>query len=330
MNSLHHNLPQKAYLMAYRLLLPRRYGRYLDKAAGDKDKCHEALLHGTFYEEYDAFGFAHKDEGQRRTYLTDAVRDKIARRINSRKGNRLINNKYLTWQALQPFYRRRVELLTPATLADILAWGEAEGQLVLKPVDQCGGRGIRLLDTGSPASGWRQELNDCLSQRQRYIVEQRIVPHPFMARYHPSSINTVRYNTIRHGDGVQCFGAFFITGRAGHFVNNGAQGGVVAQIDPATGRILTDGCDKRGRRYAAHPDSGVPFKDEQFPQWEQLVRLTADMARCVKGCTYVAWDMTLTPDGWEPVEANLGEFTAQQTCLGRGLRHDFEKAVYGG
>lgn len=73
----HYSCRATAYLRAYRLLLPRRYNRYLERADGNVDKCHETLLHGTFYEEYDAFDFAHKDDAQRRAYLTDAVRDKI-------------------------------------------------------------------------------------------------------------------------------------------------------------------------------------------------------------------------------------------------------------
>jgi hypothetical protein len=44
------------------------------------------------------------------------------------------------------------------------------------------------------------------------------------------------------------------------------------------------------------------------------------------GMTYIGWDMALTLEGWEPVEANRGEFVAQQTTLGRGLRKDFERA----
>ena len=42
--------------------------------------------------------------------------------------------------------------------------------------------------------------------------------------------------------------------------------------------------------------------------------------------TYIGWDFALTPDGWEPVEANRGEFVAQQVTLQRGLRREFETA----
>ena len=44
--------------------------------------------------------------------------------------------------------------------------------------------------------------------------------------------------------------------------------------------------------------------------------------------TYSAWDMALTPEGWATVEANCGEFVAQQRALGRGFRKEFESMVF--
>jgi hypothetical protein len=49
------------------------------------------------------------------------------------------------------------------------------------------------------------------------------------------------------------------------------------------------------------------------------------MALRMPSMTYIGWDLALTPDGWEPVEANRGEFVAQQMTQGRGLRKEFEK-----
>ena len=40
---------------------------------------------------------------------------------------------------------------------------------------------------------------------------------------------------------------------------------------------------------------------------------------------YIGWDMALTPGGWEPVEANRGEFVAQQVTQRRGMRKEFEQ-----
>ena len=86
----------------------------------------------------------------------------------------------------------------------------------------------------------------------------------------------------------------------------------------------TDAYDEHGIAHSVHPDSGIPYKGEPIPCWRALVDLSKSMAENIPEMTYIGWDMALTPDGWEPVEANRGEFIAQQITQGRGLRHEFE------
>lgn len=317
------SLAGRLYLWVYRRLLPKRYGQYLARAGGDRDMCHEALLHGTFYEEYRLYDFANKGEAERRTYLTDAVRNRICLKVNSVEGERVVMNKRLTYQALSEFYHRRLLPLDTPHLDEAVAMGLSDGALVLKPVGSCGGRGVMLLE-GHSREVWLKQLEPYVNPAPQYIVEQRIIQSPDMGCFNTSTVNTIRINTIQRNGRVVHFTAFVLMGRAGSFVNNGAQGGLFAAIDTATGQVITDAFDEKGLRYAAHPDSGEPLRGRFIPQWTELLGITESMARRIKGCTFVAWDMSLTPQGWVLVEANRGEFVAQQITLGRGLRRDFE------
>ena len=310
------------YILLYKTLLPRRYRKYLLRAEGNIDMCHEALLHGTFYEEYAAYGFATKNEAERRTYLTDAVRDKICRRVNSRQGNHIVTNKYATYCQLRQFYHRKVWLLNGKTnLDEIIRVGIDRGQLVAKPADKCGGRGVKLLTATS-----KKEWHHLLSDKQGWIIEECIQQVPVMAQWNPSSVNTIRMNTFCHKDSIQVFTAFIRTGRKGSFVDNGLQGGLFASIDTVSGVIFTDGYDERCIAHAVHPDSSVPYKGTAIPRWDEAVALAKEMALAMPGMTYIGWDLALTTDGWEPVEANRGEFIAQQITQGHGLRKEFEQA----
>lgn len=310
------------YLLLYKTLLPRRYRYYLQRARGNTDMCHEALLHGTFYEEYEVYGFAAKNASERREYLTDAVRDKICLRVNSREGSRIVANKYLTYTTLQRYYHRHVWLLHgEEAMETVVRAGMTQGCLVAKPADNCGGRGVELL-TASTESGWRRLLAD----REGMMVEECIRQVPELAQWNPSSVNTIRINTFRRGNNVEVFTAFIRTGRKGSFVDNGLQGGLFASIDTDTGVIFTDGYDEKCVVHTAHPDSSVPYKGVAIPRWNEAVALAKAMALAMPCMTYIGWDLALTSDGWEPVEANRGEFIAQQITQGRGLRREFEQA----
>ena len=317
------------YLLLYKTLLPSKYRHYMQLAGGNADKCHETLLYGTFYEEYDLYGFDTKSNAERREYLTDAVRDRICHRVNSRKGERIVANKWKTYQLWNDFYHRKVWLIRcPQDMESLSHQTLGNDDLVVKPIDQCGGRGVRLIraaDNNTTLTLLKQTMMRRGRMEQPWIVEERIEQEESLAQWNNDSVNTIRMNTFNHGGNVRQFTSFIRTGRKGSFVDNGAQGGLFASIDTDTGIIYTDGFDERGQHYPVHPDSHIPFRGQQIPQWDTLLKLTMDMARRLPDMTYIGWDMALTPLGWVLVEANRGEFVAQQVTQGHGLRRAFEQ-----
>lgn len=316
------------YITLYKLLLPRRYQNYLRRADGDVNKCHECLYYGTFYEEYDVYDFAHKSDAERRTYLTDAERNRLCEKANNCRQQAVVMDKYRTAKLYEDCYKR------PFMLVDgkedrkrFVKFCIPLGEVVAKPTDECAGRGVRLFRESTP-EGWERCFEKLISEKRRFIVEQRIRQDAFTARW-SSSVNTVRVNTFQHNGQVEIFTSFIRTGRKDAFVDNGAQGGLFASIDDNTGVLITDGYDEHGNRYVVHPDSQVPFKGEQMPRWGELRAMATLLALRLPKVVYVGWDLALTPDGWVLMEANKGEFIAQQITLGRGLRKEFEERLKG-
>lgn len=317
------------YITLYKLLLRRRYNDYLRRADGDTDKCHEALLYGTYYEEYDSYDFAHKTAAERRAYLTDAYRNRLCRRYNDTRQQAVIMDKYLTAEMFRDYYHRQFMLCeSDAQREAFVSFGMREGRLVVKPVGDCAGRGVRMVAADSE-SLWRSHYSRMMEEGKRFIVEQLIVQLPAMARWNGSSVNTVRINTMNYRGLVRVLTANMRCGSAGCFVDNCAQGGYCANIDPATGRIITAATSKGPEQYAAHPDSGIPFEGEVIPHWKELLQAATDMALMLPKLRYVSWDLALTADGWTLVEANKGELIADQRNLGRGLRREFEEMIKG-
>ena len=317
------------YITLYKLLLHNKYKDYLRRADGDTDKCHETLLHGTYYEEYDSYDFAHKTPAERREYLTDAYRNKLCHRYNDARQQAVIMDKYLTAEKYRDYFKRQYMLCESEDERDaFISFGMREGRLVVKPVDECAGRGVRMAVADNEKQ-WNSHYTWMMTVGGRYIVEQLIVQLPSMARWNESSVNTVRINTMNYQGTVRVLTANMRCGAAGRFVDNCAKGGYCANIDPATGRIITSATSKGPEKYTAHPDSGIPFEGEVIPQWDELLQATTDMALRLPRLSYVSWDMALTAEGWTLVEANKGELIADQRNLGRGLRREFEEMIKG-
>ena len=298
-----------AYIWLYRLLLPHRYSDYLQRAEGNVDKC-------------DSYDFAHKTPAERRTYVTDAYRNRLCRRINNAKQQAVVMDKYRTAVMFNDYYHRKFMLCTDEGQSDdFVRFGMEEDWLVVKPIDDCAGRGVQLLHAVDE-QGWRSHYRQMLEQGRRYIVEQRIVQMPSMARWNESSVNTVRINTLNHDGTIRVLTANIRCGCRGAFCDNCAQGGYCANIDPASGIIITSATSKGPEKYDRHPDSGIAFVGEQIPCWQQLLDAAFDCARRLPKLVYVSWDFALTTDGWTLVEANKGELIADQRNLGRGLKKE--------
>lgn len=293
-----------------------------------QDMMRETIVHGTYFEEYLNYHFKEKTDAQRREYLTDSVRNDLCKRINDEEKQALLLNKYRAYLHFKEFYGR--EALLAGSGEDktaFLDFAGRHGEAVAKPIDQCAGRGITHLCFSDKESWSRWYDEEVAAKGMPMVIEECIQQDEGMGAWHPSSVNTIRANTILKDGQFSLFSAFMRTGRNNSFMDNCGQGGLLAAIDTDTGIVLTDGCNEKSERYPSHPDSLKRFQGAQIPQWDELKVFAEKLARHIHELTFVAWDLALTPKGWVMVEGNKGQFMVQQICLGRGIRKDFEQAA---
>lgn len=157
-------------------------------------------------------------------------------------------------------------------------------------------------------------------RHQGFLLEERIVGHPGLAKFNPSSVNTCRVVTfLKHDGEVSIALAVLRIGVKGKNTDNWHTGGIAASIDPRTG-IIGEGAIRPefgGTRHASHPDSGITFKGEKIPDWEKIAALTMKAARMTPFIRTVGWDVAPTPEGPVIIEANFNWGPVMcQSCLG--------------
>lgn len=280
------------------------------------------LAYGYSRQEYFCYGFAEKAPAERRAFLSERESVLLSYRWNDLDGMTLLNDKYRTCRLFCEFFGR--EAVAVRGLGDGAAFARfvaAHPVFAVKPLAGSRGEGVEKID-------WRaagitvEELFRSLLARGGVLAEELIRQSAALARFHPASVNTVRVVTFRDkNDGVS-YDCFLKTGRSGSFVDNGAAGGVLAGIDPLTGTVVTDGVDESGRRWASHPDTGVPFRGALLPEWEALLALCRRLSAVLPAVRLTGWDLAHTENGWLLVEANgQTELIGPQAVFGRGLRH---------
>ena len=284
------------------------------------------LAYGYSKEEYFCYGFDRIPKRDRRAFLSERESVLLSYRWNDPDGMAAFHDKYQTYRRFGAFFgREAVAVRSPEDLPVFLRFAEAHPVFTVKPLTGARGEGVEKTDLRAGGAA-AEELFRTLLSRGGAMAEELIRQSGDLARFHPSSVNTVRSITLRRGNGELSYFCFLKTGRGDSFVDNGAAGGIMAGIDPLTGRLATDGIDEKGRRYPTHPDSGVTFRGFQLPDWEGLLSLCRSLAAETPAVRLTGWDLAHTDNGWILVEGNgQTELIGPQAAFGRGLRGELTK-----
>ena len=105
-------------------------------------------------------------------------------------------------------------------------------------------------------------------------------------------------------------------------VDNLAQGGLAAPLDPVNGTICGCALQKHDRLgviyFNQHPTTGQVFSGFQVPMWKEAVELAIQAHHTFPSIHFVGWDIAILPKGPVLVEGNA-LFDTDLTVLPHGL-----------
>ncbi|HEY3382155.1 MAG TPA: sugar-transfer associated ATP-grasp domain-containing protein [Vicinamibacterales bacterium] len=209
-------------------------------------------------------------------------------------------------------------------------------RLIMKPVSGAAGRGICLL-IAHPEEPQVQSRSATMplpaySLGERYLLQEVLTQHESIARLYPHSINTVRTLTLltRSGEPM-IISAVMRFGVGGAFVDNWSAGGVAVGVDPSEGTLMRWAYDKHGRRFAAHPTTGVTFEGTRVPFWGEVIDLSERVQVTLPDYRLVGLDVAITPAGPKVIEVNgnpdlvFQEQTAGPLLRNRRVLEEFDR-----
>lgn len=272
-------------------------------------------------EEYFLYDFPSLTEQEKNEYVGDIERTvHCARLYNSSKSGRIFMNKLKTYELFKPFFRRDlIEIRSERDYEKFLSFVKSHSTFLVKPSESSRGDGI-YEETVTPDA--YKEVFHGLLEKTPCVLEELINQADGMAKFHPESVNTIRYATfLTGGDSYETIACFVKIGRGSSIVDNGGAGGLLAAVDEKTGQITTAGRSEHNEVYEVHPDTGVQIKGGRIPHWNELKDMVEKLVQILPDQRYVGWDLALSKDGWVLVEGNSGgQFVGPQISLKKGIR----------
>lgn len=301
--------------------------KYIADLQKDMIKCY--FLYGINANEYFVHRFESKSNALRKEYISKRDKNYACRfRECGLETFNLLNDKYRFYSLTKTFFKRDVcKVENTDDRIDFINFASKHIRCIAKPLSSSLGNGCQILNIDNADLEFEKLL-----KQNKWILEELIEQNEKMALWNASSVNTVRICSfrLRNGEIKQIY-PFLRMGRKGSLVDNAGHGGIYVSLNSVTGEICSKGMDKVGNIYDEHPDSHIKFDKWAVPQWEDLVKLSAEVHKSLpKEHIYVGFDFALDKEkGWVVIEGNWGDFICQQSSLGRGLRKDFINAIKG-
>lgn len=135
------------------------------------------------------------------------------------------------------------------------------------------------------------------SYGKNFIIQERIKQHDTMALLNPTSLNTLRVLSYRQGNEVYILYVVVRIGREGKSVDNETAGGINADIDLATGRILDCAYGTPSEKRIATTDVGTVLKGFQIPSFDKVVSEVKVLHLRLPYFNLVGWDFGIDESG---------------------------------
>ena len=190
--------------------------------------------------------------------------------------------------------------------------------LIMKPAlgTSCGERIMRFNRVGNgyqDLSGRTLDREYLLGYDKDWILQQCIVPHPFMLQFCSTAVSTLRlavYRSVVDGQSAVT-GAVLRVGREGTIVDNTSAGGCYVGISLKSGTLQRSFYDVRGNGRSVWNQVDLTKQTFTVPNWQAILSMAHRVAAKIPDHHLLALDIALNEDGTPMVlEYNIGGFSA--------------------
>lgn len=252
----------------------------------------------------------------------------------------LLGNKDSCWHYLTEAGIRTTERLGEIIpgASNTLLWRTPQGgnlslsalfqshpRIFVKPANGCKGELCNRLSMeadGSFSLGIQKLTAAELSAlvKRPLLIEEVLVNHPDVERFHPASLNTIRFITMRDDDGnIYLEKAIFRMGVHCADVDNLSLGGIGVEL-LADGTLAPWGhyFDPSIASSTEHPDTHLTFSGFKMPYYDQCVEMALTVHRMNPKLNRIGFDICVSPTG--PVLVEINPFSQTFQAWKGGMR----------
>ncbi|MBN2861767.1 MAG: hypothetical protein JXN62_01305 [Bacteroidales bacterium] len=145
--------------------------------------------------------------------------------------------------------------------------------------------------------------------RSEFLFQETVKQHSVLNNLNPSSVNTIRIDTLLGSDGkISVLSGYIRMSINDHFVDNIGSGGCMVGVDMESGRLhkyaKTDFNHNPTKLYTFHPITKTVFEGFQLPMINEAKEMVERAAALIPGLRIVGWDVAIGENGPVIIEGN--------------------------
>lgn len=170
--------------------------------------------------------------------------------------------------------------------------GETE-MIVKESKDSCQGRGVKLIKNIHCANDIKKVLKEKVSNN--YIVQRKIIQHPFFDQFCSTSVNIIRFNTWHDKNEIKIFPAtirYGVEGSATDIIFDGEK-----EIANVVGIDENGIINDKFRSFDGIVENHPIITDKQVPSWDKLRNAVVEAHKEMFHFDIIGWDFTVDKEG---------------------------------
>lgn len=290
------------------------------------DCAYSYLRYGCVLNQYIDGAFYAKRSFQRKRILTYRKWCHIVNTYNNKGYIHFLQNKVEFNTLFKDLIGRDWLYSKEMTLSQFETFANRHDIVIVKPVDDWEGNGIRKIDL--PKDDVELEYLFHSLKNEQLLLEEVVEQHPSMV-FGNKSVNTIRVYTV-YDDATQEAYVFKTTLRAGvgeSIVDNSHSGGQAYEVDIETGAVDSRSWSHATLGLLVHPGTDIVMLGVKIPFWAEVLNLCKSAAEKLHQVRYIGWDVAVKEDGPILIEGNhdpdldLVEFVGGSGYLPMIMKH---------
>lgn len=248
------------------------------------------------------------NQKERKQYVNARKLTKLEKVFNTNKDKDAIINDKCGFNARFAKYMKRDWMYGPDHAdEEIRAFLQQNDAIMIKPPETNMGIGVEKVVCADALQDFPAFVEKV--KREKLLMEGFIRQHEEMSALNPTSVNTIRVVSVRDASGkVHIIATSLRVGGAGQVVDNFKANGVQYPVDPVTGIVIGGGVMHNGTRNVYfHPSTNKQVIGFRIPNWDSVISTVTEAAKIPENIRYIGWDMAITPEDCDIVEANINQ-----------------------